>query len=113
MKVLAKTITQCLCLPQFCVGVGNNFEGPFASESRTCCHPRFRRSVSELTPESRKELDVTATGFVAVQRLKISQLWCPRKRTFVKMLGSELCKMAHGMSVQGASHFTVKFNIKS
>ena len=30
------------------------------------CYPRFLSSASELTPESRKELDKTATGFAAV-----------------------------------------------
>ena len=45
------------------------------------CYLRFHSSTSEWTSESDRELDETATGFTAVHRLKISQLWCPRKRT--------------------------------
>ena len=69
--------------------------------------------MSEQTPECCEELDETVTGFVPVQRLKISQLWCLRKRTFVKDTVKAVSKIACGMSVQGAADFTVNINIKS
>ena len=56
---------------------------------RAIANHKFCGSTGEWTveaPKSCKELGKTTTGFAAVHRLKISQLWYPRKRTFVKML---------------------------
>ena len=96
------------------MGVGDDFEGPFtlecfnitpeADELFLHMSQLLDKSMSEQIPKSHKQLDETATGFTAVHRLKISQLWCLRKNICEYYAMKAVSKIAHGMSVQGAYH---------
>ena len=118
MATLQKPPPEWLCLPQFFVGVGKDFEGPFVLEGYEVspetdelfmcpnfqkevakgCHPRFRSSIR--TPESCEKLSETTTGFAAVRRLKISTV-VPGNKNIREDGTKALCKNGlcmHGMS---------------
>ena len=69
------------------------------------CYPRFCNSASEQTveaPESREELDELLSGFAAVSSTQAenSSTLVPKKENICE---DAMCKMASGMSFQGAS----------